>query len=267
MPERPKNPRWRAERNFRAKVCGICDAGFAPNTASQKYCSPACAEEAEWHDKACQECGEAFRTRSARGKFCSPRCAGIATARNRNPQVKAAEYPQPAVCEGCKMKYMKKSRYVRYCSAGCSATHRAELRRLGAEPKPRVRWGCKAKGESACRNCGRPAVHLHHIVPRSKSRAGKDNITGNGAPLCNDCHTGWHYRTVTLHHHILTDEEFGFMVVEGGGLWGEHNYPGKPAPPGLHFETFAERVRRVVYPDECPFDCLCRKHVVVPDAA
>ena len=36
-----------------------------------------------------------------------------------------------------------------------------------------------------CVNCGRPAHHYHHIVPRS---LGGNNIQSNLAPLCEFCH-------------------------------------------------------------------------------
>jgi hypothetical protein len=159
-------------------------------------------------------------------------------------------------------------RSTKTCSDKCGAVYRSENKKGRRNPNyvdgtgSSRRWSIRTKGEDRCRNCLRPATHLHHIVPRSKSPAGKQEIHANGLPLCIDCHMGWHHRTVTLHHDILSDDEFVFMVTEGGGLWGERNYPGRPSFPRK--DTFAERVcRLVIFPDRCPDDCECREPVEI----
>lgn len=98
-------------------------------------------------------------------------------------------------------------------------------------PGPRLsrgRWGCKAKGELTCRNCGAPAQHLHHIVPRSRSRAGRDDMERNGMALCFRCHRGFHDRRITIYRDRLRPQELAFAIADAGPVWVENTYPFMP---------------------------------------
>lgn len=49
--------------------------------------------------------------------------------------------------------------------------------------------------DTKCINCGKPAKHMHHVVP--KSLGGNDN--GNRVPLCEKCHGIIHSINFTNH--------------------------------------------------------------------
>jgi hypothetical protein len=114
-----------------------------------------------------------------------------------------------------------------------------------------MEWGLRAKGESVCRCCGAPAVHLHHIVPRSKTALGRRDWKRNGLPLCFDCHRGWHDRIVAIPHRVLTDEEFEFAIAIAGGLWVERNYADEPL---IAFQRLSEVTGHYTYGRPEAFD-------------
>lgn len=89
-----------------------------------------------------------------------------------------------------------------------------------------VKWHLAAKGEFECRNCRAEALLLHHIIPRVRSRMGRDDAERNGLPLCHPCHRQWHSRVLDISHEIFTDVEFAFAVYHAGATWVERAYPG-----------------------------------------
>lgn len=113
-------------------------------------------------------------------------------------------------------------------------TFRTEDEALTAEmvakvPRPLSRaWGLASKGEDECRNCGQPAEHLHHIVPRKllPTHVPVDDPLLNGLPLCTPCHIGWHHRSVLLASDLLKIEEMAFALGAVGHAWVSANYPG-----------------------------------------
>jgi len=65
---------------------------------------------------------------------------------------------------------------------------------LTRKPAPHIAAGFSvaAKGESCCRRCGDTRnLHPHHIVPRSLSRIGRDDLR-NCMVLCANCHHAHH---------------------------------------------------------------------------
>lgn len=50
-----------------------------------------------------------------------------------------------------------------------------------------------------CCNCGAPAEHLHHIVPKA---VGGTDRSSNLAPLCEDCHGLVHDRRFVRHREL-----------------------------------------------------------------
>ena len=55
-------------------------------------------------------------------------------------------------------------------------------------------WKEVAKRECGitCLCCGRPAAHMHHYIPKSKSLALRYDLL-NAIPLCNKCHYSIHF--------------------------------------------------------------------------
>lgn len=76
----------------------------------------------------------------------------------------------------------------------------------------RKNWNVAAKGESSCRNCGVTGIslHLHHVIPRSKFRAGRDVLL-NGLPLCPQCHMRWHKSEEPIFRDVFTHEEWQWL--------------------------------------------------------
>lgn len=102
-----------------------------------------------------------------------------------------------------------------------------------AHPRPLVKrvnleWRAHAKNEESCRNCGdtKRQMHLHHIVPKGVNPEGKQDIEGNGLPLCTRCHYGWHHRVIEIPHDIFTDKEFLAVLKLAGTAWIDRHYPG-----------------------------------------
>lgn len=162
--------------------------------------------------KTCAICEMPFQPRNGIQKYCGPLCQ------------QAAEY-KTRICERCGSRFTRSYRnaHLRFCSKACANKATGPAR--GRAMRSSSVWCLANKGEEACRSCGQAAGHLHHIVPRSKSRALREDITANGLPLCPPCHRGWHDRNVVIYHDILTDIEFMAAVEHGGVIWVERNYP------------------------------------------
>ena len=161
--------------------------------------------------KACAICNLEFQPSNGINKYCGPLCQ------------QAGEF-KPRICQQCGEEYRKSYRNkTRYCSKACA--NRATGPARGQAQRRFNQWSIANKGEEACRNCGTPAQHLHHIVPRSKCRTLVTDYVSNGLPLCSACHRGWHHRSITLYHDLLTDLEFVAAVEFGGIVWVERNYP------------------------------------------
>jgi predicted HNH restriction endonuclease len=90
-------------------------------------------------------------------------------------------------------------------------------------------WGIASKGEWACRVCSVRADHLHHIVPRSRSRRLRDDVLRNGMPLCWACHEAWHRRYLPIFQEVLWDYEREAVIEECGEEWLNTYYPKREA--------------------------------------
>lgn len=213
-------------RNIKVKTCKECGAEFQPSNGLQKFCSPHCARAASWVDKVCPQCDETFRySRYERTlqKYCTKTCANIATASRR-----AAKMRRPKkVCPQCGEEYQPKKSDQTFCSQKCHGA--------SARFKPRkntggwgTRWSLSLKGEKFCRNCGRFASHLHHIVPRSRFPQGKFDVASNGMPLCWQCHMGWHNRDTFIYRDVLRENELQAAIDSVGEWWVDKNYPKRP---------------------------------------
>lgn len=204
------------------KTCPTCEREFRPWASTQRWCSVACipsererglGSRRQGRQRPCAHCGTPFYAKPseiAKGaKFCSRDCffaSGVtqtATARSKRKQAT----PDRSGTSNPNFKHGKRS-----------GTH---IRGFNA----------KAKGESSCRNCGVSDVrlHLHHAIPRSLSRAARNNLL-NGVPLCPKCHTGWHCRTVTIYRDIFTPEEWAYissvqLTGQNIGAWLDDRYP------------------------------------------
>jgi hypothetical protein len=211
------------------KGCHVCRREFQPTTGFQRYCSRDCAAEADMETVVCEFCGTTTRKRKQSGtpgRFCSVACSAKATGPMRGDKLR--KVPIELQCAFCSASFTPKRRAdgQRFCSRRCLGLSRRRNRPASRSlPKG---WGLTKKGEGSCRNCGQAATHLHHIVPRSKSKRGYSEVEANGLPLCYDCHRGWHDRIVPVPHRVMTDEEFGFAVAVAGGFWVEHNYADEP---------------------------------------
>ena len=94
----------------------------------------------------------------------------------------------------------------------------------------RSAWGGlrTQKVERACRNCGATGcvIELHHAVPRSRSRKGRDDLR-NALPLCRECHNGWHAGT-PIYRDAFTADEWEFIETLIGPGWLGRHYPTRP---------------------------------------
>lgn len=94
---------------------------------------------------------------------------------------------------------------------------------MKATPQRIEGWSVADKGEPHCRVCGELADHLHHVVPRSVSPAGRDNLL-NGLPLCWSCHRE-HHDGMPIPRSVFTPAEWAFIAEIGTASWLEHRYP------------------------------------------
>lgn len=136
----------------------------------------------------------------------------------------------------------------RFCSHACAnqAPDVIEKRRNRAGRKnPNFKHGRKAgqqirgwsvllKGDDCCRVCGSTeALHLHHMIPRSKSTASRRDLR-NGMTLCGSCHSKWHRHSLVIYRDLITDDEWEYLCsVQLTGhqieAWLDDHYP--PRPP------------------------------------
>lgn len=189
----------------------------------------------------CEHCGKMFAAvqehRGYKRKFCTQKCAGAAA---RGEALES--YPSR---EELALLYHAKKMSLReigkqYGKTYTWAASAMKARRIPTRSSKRsdyarkhtwtriAGWSIKNKGEEFCRNCGAMAMHLHHIVPRSKTSLGREDYTKNGMPLCFNCHRGWHDRRVTIFRNRLRPEELDFAIAHGGPVWVERNYPYTP---------------------------------------
>ena len=227
------------EREFKPRHCRTCKVRFVPTNGYQRYCCKECQVKGELVTKKCKRCGKEFeKRRSSMVAHCSLACSKKTAGETRRKN-----HPTTIVCPGCNQKFTKEKPTQRHCSHACATKMQHENRRktTGAHPK----WGCKSKGEDNCRVCGYPATHLHHIVPRSKTKLGHRDMR-NGLPLCRGCHYGWHHNTVVIYSDRLTDEEREFAMEISSEWWVTHRYPPRPYDPdnldGVSFEEQAQIV-------------------------
>jgi hypothetical protein len=210
----------RRKFQFKPKNCDVCGEEFMPTGGMSKYCSPECVKTATTRIEPCEECGSMFaQPKWARLRFCSPKCSYAAKCRAEGKE----RWPKEATCQGCGERFMAKEAKNKYCSSRCA--NRTRARAAAKRTRQKQPWGLILKGELFCRNCHRPALHLHHIVPRSRSRKGQDDVQGNGMPLCFDCHRGWHDRRVTLYRGCLTAHELATAISLTSAAWVDRNYP------------------------------------------
>lgn len=209
--------------------CRVCGEEFSRTVGHQMYCGRDCRLEAQKKPATCKGCGAEYQRIGERQKFCSMPCARKHTAQVRaggtgrfGLGVSHAQGPWKRICGVCKDTFETESRTQQYCGKSCRSKAIAAGRR-GDKPAGR-RWGITAKGEEECRNCGCEADHLHHVVPRSKSKAGVDDLR-NGIPLCFDCHRGWHDRRVVIPLWRLKPDELRFAAEISDDVWLERNYP------------------------------------------
>lgn len=139
---------------------------------------------------------------------------------------------------------MRKNARVKHCSMACrkaSGQYDHHARALAASRRgdgnPNFRhgerrnardWSLKAKGERQCRNCPAEAVHLHHIVPRSRWPGTERDDLRNGMPLCARCHSRWHRKSPGAPDHTcITDEEREYINTTApvDSAWIARSYP------------------------------------------
>lgn len=88
----------------------------------------------------------------------------------------------------------------------------------------------KLKGEEWCRNCGSTErLHLHHMIPRKKYVAGREELL-NGMALCSRCHLGWHLHGKVIYRDLIREDEWAWLSsVELTGEntldWLDRHYP------------------------------------------
>lgn len=216
---------------LKSKRCVTCGAEFKPTIGFQKYCGPDCRHEAEKIDRVCKHCGEVFRRpRASRAAYCSHACSNKAAAAKRKGGqgrfgmgIKTGAFPRPRNCHQCGREYAQKKGDQKFCSRHCMMAFRHAAYR-----KENPVWSLRTKGEELCRNCGDRAVNLHHIVPRSKSKAASRDVARNGLPLCFSCHRGWHDRKVEIYRGCLRPEEIAYAIEIAGEWWLDKNYPVPP---------------------------------------
>ena len=75
-----------------------------------------------------------------------------------------------------------------------------------------------------CINCGRPACHLHHAIPKSICEAGRHEHH-NLIDLCPDCHSGWHDGSVVIYREALPDDVLDWVALHASEGWLAFWYP------------------------------------------
>lgn len=193
----------------------------------------------------CPDCGETRILKNthptAVGSGRCHRCAAKRAARA------AGAVARDKVCVVCGGLYHVRGARVltaKTCSRACRAVYMREKTRGSRRDvdNPNYRhgnavgrknWGVAAKGETWCRACGAGGnLHLHHAIPRSKYRAGREELR-NGIALCASCHSRWHHRTLTIYRDVFSPEEWDWLTsvsLTGERIedWLDRNYPERP---------------------------------------
>lgn len=132
----------------------------------------------------------------------------------------------------------------RFCSYACqnqAPDIRQRLRDREGVKNPRFKdgkragdnirgWSVLLKGDDCCRVCGSArGLHLHHVIPRSKSRAARRDLR-NGLTLCSSCHAKWHRHSLVIHRDVFTQEEWGYIssvqiIGQRIEAWLDDHYP------------------------------------------
>jgi 5-methylcytosine-specific restriction endonuclease McrA len=177
-------------------------------------------------DVTCPDCG---LVREVWAETDDQRCRSCATRAKRTGAT--------VVCVVCGVEFYARAsemqRGRKFCSSDCRVVGQAgrfnpNYRHGESAKNSRVTgFNLKAKGEAECRHCGRRAVHAHHAVPRSKTRAGHADLR-NLMPLCAECHSGWHERRLSIWRDRFTPDEDAFVVEIAGEWWVDKNYPRRP---------------------------------------
>ena len=81
-----------------------------------------------------------------------------------------------------------------------------------------------------CFECGAPAEHDHHVVPRS--RGGTRTI-----PLCSECHGKAHHRSGSMATPALTREALQHKRARGEYTGGKVPFGCRLADDGIHLEA------------------------------
>ena len=172
---------------------------------------------------ALEGCGNTFYVMPsglARTRYCSAEC--------RQAAQRTGEWRECAR-EGCTNKLWAKPNQAakgwrRFCSQACArAEQRASLRRRTGRENPNYRhgrrldehlqgWSLAAKPEKKCRVCPKPAVDLHHAIPRSLCPQDAKRDLRNGLPLCKECHARWHRRKLTIYRDVFRPDEWDYIV-------------------------------------------------------
>lgn len=204
------------------RPCAQCGTVYEPADAqpSRKYCSRKCSTDAKRRGsvRTCVECGDEFYVNAAElkrrgGKYCSRACW------RKNSRFSDEHYARLAEELSVSRRGAGNPAYKHGRNG-----NRARLKR----------FNLSLKGEDRCRVCGsQEFLNLHHVLPRSMYRAGRDEIL-NGLPLCGACHTSWHRRgKVTIYRDVFTDEEWAWISAQsllGQNLqaWLDDRYPSRP---------------------------------------
>jgi hypothetical protein len=205
--------------------------------------SPRIKQPLEPREVSCPDCGAKRMVKGLPAKRCRS-CARIASIGKGEWRICpcGTSFYAPRRSTG---------KLAQFCTIGCRVTYggykemgrKLSLER-GGDGNPAYKhgrrvdiqipgWRLSRKGETNCRNCGKPKsrqpLQLHHAVPRSKARHVKADLR-NGIPLCLDCHSGWHRKTVVIYRDVFTADEWGFissvqLTGELIGPWLDRHYP------------------------------------------
>ncbi len=156
------------------KPCLVCGKEFVdPKHLNRKYCSHACAIEAQRtrENKTCPTCGKQFTVNSGRKRIhCSPECA----YKRRHETHAKPEKRSIFKCAWCGIEFKEWTyRKPRFCSNQCRSEYAAR------QPRPTARRPQNFV-TITCETCGKPySVH-------------KAQVTGRSSRFCSAaCRTTW----------------------------------------------------------------------------
>jgi 5-methylcytosine-specific restriction endonuclease McrA len=189
--------------------------------------------------RTCVDCGEQ-RIVKLPGKV-KERCQSCASKRVHRQRGHST--PQEYTCAVCGIDFIEAAFWGdtrKVCSKACQAELYRRDRKGSGNPNYRHgkrvgihlrKWNVQVKGETSCRNCGvsSEALHLHHIIPRSKWKAGKADLR-NGMALCRKCHSDWHHRKIEIYRDVFSEEEWAFvcsadLIDRDTAAWLDRHYP------------------------------------------